>query len=179
MEKDIKSRAVAIVVAGGKLSMTFTRVLCGVDFSQASVRAFETAVELAQPVKAELHILHVIEADPVVADWFPVRGVEDVVIALEEKARTAMEALVAPSATACGDIPVTTEVTTGRAFVEILHRSRLFIGENGPSDSALAAASGWRLLAAQPLTGTRRAALLGTCARAAPLGAIRPRVHRS
>src|SRR2546428_5254170 len=58
-------------------------------------------------------------------------------------------------------------------------RSRLFIGENGPSDSALAAASGWRLLAAQPLTGTRRAALLGTCARAAPLGAIRPRGGRS
>src|SRR5262249_54606588 len=29
--------------------------------------------------------------------------------------------------------------------------------------------------AAQPQTGTRRAALLGTCARAAPLGAIRPR----
>src|SRR5262249_44414722 len=29
--------------------------------------------------------------------------------------------------------------------------------------------------AAQALTGTRRAALLGTCARAAPLGAIRPR----
>src|SRR2546428_6601495 len=57
-------------------------------------------------------------------------------------------------------------------------RSRLFIGENGPSDSALAAASGWRLLAAQPLTGTRRAALLGTCARAAPLGAIRPRRHQ-
>src|SRR5216683_4103720 len=45
-------------------------------------------------------------------------------------------------------------------------RSRLLIGQNGPSDSALAAASGWRLLAAQPLTGTRRAALLGTCARA-------------
>ncbi len=40
-------------------------------------------------------------------------------------------------------------------------RSRLTIGQNGPSDSALAAASGWRLLAAQPLTGTRRAALLG------------------
>src|SRR5262245_1557383 len=29
--------------------------------------------------------------------------------------------------------------------------------------------------AAQPRTGTRRAALLGPCARAAPLGAIRPR----
>ncbi len=38
-------------------------------------------------------------------------------------------------------------------------RSRLLIGKFGPSDSALAAAS---------------AALLRTCARAAPLGAIRP-----
>jgi len=54
-------------------------------------------------------------------------------------------------------------------------RSRLIIGENGPSDSALAASSGRRLIAAQPLTGTLRAALLGPCARAAPLGAIRPR----
>jgi hypothetical protein len=45
-------------------------------------------------------------------------------------------------------------------------RSRLVKGETGPSDSALAAASGWRLHAAQPLSGTRRAALLGACARA-------------
>src|SRR5713101_7680933 len=45
-------------------------------------------------------------------------------------------------------------------------RSRLLIGQNGPSDSALAASSGWQLLAAQPLTGTLRAALLGACARA-------------
>src|SRR5712691_8881990 len=45
-------------------------------------------------------------------------------------------------------------------------RSRLIIGQNGPSDSALAASSGGRLLAAQPLTGTLRAALLGACARA-------------
>ena len=54
-------------------------------------------------------------------------------------------------------------------------RSRLLIGKFGPSDSALAAARGWRLLAAKPLTGTLRATLLGPCARAAPLGAIRPR----
>src|SRR5712691_345386 len=45
-------------------------------------------------------------------------------------------------------------------------RSRLLIGQNGPSDSALAASSGGRLLAAQPLTGPLRAALLGACARA-------------
>lgn len=51
-------------------------------------------------------------------------------------------------------------------------RSRLMIGDCGPSDSARAAARGWRLLTAQPLTGTRRAALLGPGARVAPLGAI-------
>ena len=56
-------------------------------------------------------------------------------------------------------------------------RSRLSIGEDGPSDSALAASSGWATGAAQPLNGTRRAALLGPCARAAPLGARRPRRH--
>src|SRR5215475_10301560 len=33
--------------------------------------------------------------------------------------------------------------------------------------------------AAQPRTGTRRAALLGPCARAAPLGAIRPRLRQN
>jgi hypothetical protein len=54
-------------------------------------------------------------------------------------------------------------------------RSRLIIGEDGPSDSALTAARGGRLRAVQPLTATRRAVLLGTCARAVPLGAIRPR----
>jgi len=43
-------------------------------------------------------------------------------------------------------------------------RSRLIIGEFGPQTRA-GGARGWRLLAAEPLTGTLRAALLGTCAR--------------
>ncbi|HEV8712407.1 MAG TPA: universal stress protein [Candidatus Binatia bacterium] len=104
--------------------MKFKQVLCGVDFSPASVRAFETAVELARSSKAELHIMHVIEAEPVVSEWFPVRGVGEATMALEEKALTAMEALVAPSIRAFAGIPVTTEVTSGRAFVEILQRAR-------------------------------------------------------
>src|SRR5689334_17923577 len=46
--------------------MIFKKILCGVDFSQPSLRAFQTAVQLARQSKAELHLLHVIEAQPVV-----------------------------------------------------------------------------------------------------------------
>src|SRR5215470_12302605 len=53
-------------------------------------------------------------------------------------------------------------------------RSRLIIGDFGPSDSALAAARGWRLRRAGAARHAARYAS-GTCARAAPLGAIRPR----
>jgi nucleotide-binding universal stress UspA family protein len=104
--------------------MKFKRILCGVDFSQASVRAFEAAVELARSFKAELHIMHVIEAYPVVAGWLPVPGADDVTASLEEKANDAMGALISTAADVFNGVPVTTEVTRGRSFVEILNRAR-------------------------------------------------------
>jgi nucleotide-binding universal stress UspA family protein len=104
--------------------MKFKRILCGVDFSQASVRAFEAAVELARSFKAELHIIHVIEAYPVVAGWLPVQDADDVSASLEEKANNAMGALLSTAADAFNGVPVTTEVTRGRSFVEILNRAR-------------------------------------------------------
>ena len=104
--------------------MRFKRILCGVDFSQPSVLAFDTAVELARAFKAELHIIHVIEAYPVVSDWMPVSGVNEAAVALEEKAREAMAALIGTAEKAFNGNAVTTEVTPGRAFVEILNRAR-------------------------------------------------------
>jgi nucleotide-binding universal stress UspA family protein len=92
--------------------MKFKRMLCGVDFSEPSINAFESAVELARALRADLHIIHVIEADPAGAD-----------LSLEEKAINAMN-LLAASAEALHDRRLTTEVTTGRAFVEILNRVR-------------------------------------------------------
>ncbi len=50
------------------------------------------------------------------------------------------------------------------------------IGDHGPSDSALAAASGWRLR--RPAADRhRRAALLGHVLGRAPIGAMRPRAY--
>jgi universal stress protein A len=104
--------------------MKFNRILCGVDFSQPSVIAFDAAVELARLFKAELHIIHVIEAYPVVKEWLPVEGMDEIATSLEEKATAAMEALVSTAKKVFNGTPVTTEVTRGRASVEILSRAR-------------------------------------------------------
>jgi nucleotide-binding universal stress UspA family protein len=90
--------------------MNFKRILCAVDFSPASVKAFEAAVELARTFKAQLHVMHVVEAEPSVPDF-----------ALEEKAIAAMNALT--SSVEADDIDLTSEVTIGTAFVEILKRA--------------------------------------------------------
>jgi nucleotide-binding universal stress UspA family protein len=93
--------------------MKLKQILCGVDFSEPSVGAFETAVELAQRFKAELYVLHTIEADSSVPN-----------LALEEKAARAMDALVAPAQEKFPDVLLATEITTGTAFVELLSRAR-------------------------------------------------------
>ena len=90
--------------------MNFKNILCAVDFSPTSVKAFDAAVELARSFHAQLHVIHVVEAEPAVPN-----------LALEQKAVDAMTALVAGVPTA--DIALTTEITTGTAFVEILKRA--------------------------------------------------------
>lgn len=104
--------------------MKFNRILCGVDFSQSSVKAFEAAAELARTFKAGLHIMHVIEAYPTVPEWLPSPSAEDAATSLEDKATAAMETLVARAATDFQGLQVTTEITRGRAFVEILNGAR-------------------------------------------------------
>ncbi|MGH9320830.1 MAG: universal stress protein [Vicinamibacteria bacterium] len=102
----------------------FKRILCGLDFSPASVKAFETAAEVAAAMNAELHLVHVIEAYPVTVEWLPVRGIDDITLSMEMKAKEAMDALVERNASALGNVRLTTEITTGRAYVEISNRAR-------------------------------------------------------
>ena len=42
----------------------FTRILCAIDFSDTSLRAFEYALSLAQEQDAQLTLLHVVEVSP-------------------------------------------------------------------------------------------------------------------
>jgi len=116
------------MLAPGELPMEPTalkvkRIVCGVDFSPMSVAAFLTAADLARSMNAELHVLHVIEAYPPTASW-PRDGERQDVQSLEQKATSAMEALVTTSAVALDSVSVTTEITVGLAFAELLNRVR-------------------------------------------------------
>lgn len=103
--------------------MPFKRILCGVDFSDSSLRAFQTAVEMARQSKASLHVLHLIEAQPFVPGLLPAKGLSEVLLAIEEKAGAAMRSLVKSSARRLKGLKVTTEIDDGRAFVEIIKRA--------------------------------------------------------
>jgi nucleotide-binding universal stress UspA family protein len=103
--------------------MPFKRILCAVDFSTDSVEGFHIAVELARAQSGSLHLLHVIEAQPVVSDWLPIGGIGEVTIQIEEKANAAMESLVRSAKASLSGLAVTTEATSGRAFVEIVNRA--------------------------------------------------------
>ncbi len=103
--------------------MKFKRILCGVDFLPASILAFETALEFARSFQAALHIMHVIAVYPVVP-VLPAPNSEDTTMSLEEKATEALEALIEREAKALEGAPLTTEITRGRAYLEILNRAR-------------------------------------------------------
>ena len=109
--------------------MAFRRVLCAVDFFPESLEAFRVAAELARLYSGSLHVIHVMEAQPVVSEWLPINGLGEVAIQLVEKANAAMEALVASAESSLRGVSLTTEVTTGRAFVEILDRAQKWRAE--------------------------------------------------
>jgi nucleotide-binding universal stress UspA family protein len=104
--------------------MAFVRILCGVDFSKASLAAFQQAVELARLGAGSLCILHSIEARPFVSNLLGIDEMGEMAIKFDEKAAAALESLLSSSASALEDIPLTTEITAGRAFVEILNYAR-------------------------------------------------------
>jgi universal stress protein A len=105
-------------------AMAFKRILCAVDFSPESVRAFHSAAELARQSKGALHVLNIVEAQPVVSEWLPVNGLSEMMLTLEEKAEAAMRKLVESSSQELEGITLTTEINNGRAFVEITNRAR-------------------------------------------------------
>jgi universal stress protein A len=105
--------------------MAFKRILCGVDFSSESLDAFRVAVETARLHSASLHVLHVIEAQPVVSELPPVHGMGEVAVQLVSKATEAVESLVVSAGPDLRAVAVTTEVSTGGlASEEILARAR-------------------------------------------------------
>ena len=104
--------------------MAFKRILCAVDFSETSLEAFRLAAEIARQFASRLYVWHVIEARPFVSDLIGIDESSEMAVDLEEKATAALESLVESSASDLEGVPLTLEVTAGRAFVEILDHAR-------------------------------------------------------
>jgi len=104
--------------------MPFKRLLGAVDFSRESLAAFRVAVEMARLHSGSLHILHVMEVQPVLSEWLPINGMGEVTTQIVEKANAAMETLVSSVQPPLDGPSFTTEVTSGTAFVEIVNRAR-------------------------------------------------------
>ena len=104
--------------------MAFNRILCAVDFSEGSQAAFRQAVEMARLDASHLYVLHIIEAQPFVSTLIGIDEMGETAVKLEETATAALESLLASSAADLEGIPFRAEITTGRAFVEVLNHAR-------------------------------------------------------
>ena len=102
----------------------FRRILCGIDFSAPSLRAFRYALHLASPRTGEVRLLHAIEMPPElreqqIAAAFDVEAVRS---AAEKAAHQRLEALF-PGADA-PPVPIVTQVVEGRAHRRIVDVAR-------------------------------------------------------
>lgn len=104
--------------------MPFERILCPVDFSDSSLAAFETAVEMTRRDSAELMVLHVIEGRPVLSEWFPSHRLGEMTVRMEEKAHQAVNALLDSPSPELEGLAVASTIVNGVPFVEILKQTR-------------------------------------------------------
>jgi nucleotide-binding universal stress UspA family protein len=102
----------------------FSRIVCGIDFSPPSIRAFRYAIQLASRQGAEVTVLHAIEMPPELREQQIVAAfdVEAVRAAAEAAARHRLAALWP------GDAPppvrIVADVVEGRAHRAILETAR-------------------------------------------------------
>jgi len=106
--------------------MAYRRILCAVDFSDNSNAAFYRAVSLANQFSSHLFLLHAIEVQPLVSQWVQHEGLSTLTMEIENRAQEAMDALVNSVKGELGEIDLKTEITSGRAFTEILENARVW-----------------------------------------------------
>lgn len=98
------------------------RILCATDFSNASRRAYEYAIDLAARLKAEIVLMHAYQ----VPTYTLPDGMVEVPVEVESELRNRLAGQLdgfAKSADAMG-VKVLTELRDGVAYVEITHAAR-------------------------------------------------------
>jgi nucleotide-binding universal stress UspA family protein len=101
----------------------FQRVLCAIDFSDASLKGLEYALALAKETNAELILVHVIEGLPDAPDWqMPGQAVIDYVRLSETEALQRLRAVLPHDADRW--CKPRTVLGTGKPYREILRLAR-------------------------------------------------------
>jgi nucleotide-binding universal stress UspA family protein len=129
--------------------MGLRRILCCVDFSDYSVRAFKVAVDLARFFRADLRLLHIIEPNVTPADLMPVRTLDNEIMSVEQKAMRALERLIGEWGTGLQEGQVQAAITTGHARTEIVNYVRTY-----EIDLIVIGAKGFRSLEEVVMGGT-------------------------
>ena len=106
--------------------MSYSRILCAIDFSDHSNEAFLEALELAEKGSAALFLLHSLEVQPLLTQWLATDGLSDLTIEIERKAQQSMESLVNSVAGRIKRLQLHTEITSGRAHTEILENASVW-----------------------------------------------------
>jgi universal stress protein A len=98
-------------------AMRFKKILCPIDFSKTSERAFEYALELARDYKASVHLLHVVE--PVMSASFDMPIVyNDLTASLQKESKLLLEKLKARGVKT--RVPITVEVRLGNVDSQVI-----------------------------------------------------------
>lgn len=106
--------------------MAFRRILCAVDFSNHSNAAFLQAVSLAEKYSSSLFLLHAMEVQPLASQWLTHEALSQLTMEIEHKAQLAMDKLENSMLERLNQLEVQTEITSGRAFTEILENARVW-----------------------------------------------------
>ncbi len=103
--------------------MPYKRILCAVDFSDHSNAAFYRALDLAERSEAKLFLLHALEVQPLLSRWMAHEGLSRLTMEIEAKAQEALDSLTENVQERLANLHVRTEITSGKAFVEILENA--------------------------------------------------------
>lgn len=124
-----KSRCPVMVVpppvsaAAESVPVLFERILCAIDFSDASSTALKFALSVAQEANAELILMHVIESAPDTEHWK--RGdptlLRFILDAEADATRRLRESIPSDARNWCKPVEL---LTTGKAYREILRVAR-------------------------------------------------------
>lgn len=104
--------------------VTYTRILCPVDFSECSRKAFYTAVGYARHFSAKLVILHVAERNMAVAGFESVEDQHETMDRLEAGLRRRLDELQRDGQVTDADRQrITLEIAGGKPWIEIIRHA--------------------------------------------------------